>query len=129
MESSGKQIKIYSWALSADVICVILFVLWCTFTYKALIQGNYWGFAVHSVSEINNDSYSYTSSRESQDSDQESNCSDKISICSNIKADKSYLNLYSQFEKFSLGSFSGNFLQNYKKPNNKIDYDKILNKD
>lgn len=60
-----KQIKIYNWALSSDVIFVILFVLWCTFTYKAFIQGNYWGFAVHSVSEIQNDSYSYHSSEDS----------------------------------------------------------------
>ena len=52
MDQQIKQIKIYNWALSSDVIFVILFVLWCTFTYKALIQGNYWGFAVHSVSEI-----------------------------------------------------------------------------
>jgi hypothetical protein len=68
MEASS-NIKIYNGALSNDAICVILFVLWCTATYKALIQGNYWGFAVHPVSEIYNDSYSSNSSDHSQDSD------------------------------------------------------------
>ena len=58
--------KQYKWAIKPDVVILILFVLWCTFTYKALIHGNYWGVAVHPISEFQNDSLSYWSSSSSE---------------------------------------------------------------
>jgi hypothetical protein len=63
--------KQYRWAIKADVVIVILFVLWCTFTYKALIHGDYWGVAVHPISELQNDSISYCSSSSSENEDSE----------------------------------------------------------
>lgn len=63
--------KQYKWAIKIDVVILILFVLWCTFTYKALIHGNYWGVAVHPISEFQNDSLSYWSSSSSESGNSE----------------------------------------------------------
>lgn len=63
--------KQYKWAIKIDVVILILFVLWCTFTYKALIHGNYWGVAVHPISEFQNDSLSYWSSSSSESENSE----------------------------------------------------------
>lgn len=41
---------------------MLSFVLTCVAFYKAVIQGAYWGIALHTVSEINNESYVYYSS-------------------------------------------------------------------
>lgn len=64
--------KSYKWAIKKDVVCVILFVIWCVFTYKALIHGYYWGVAVHPISEFQNDSMSYWSSSSSEEDESES---------------------------------------------------------
>ena len=49
-------------AISTELIILISFVLICVAFYKAVIQGAYWGVALHTVSEINNESYVYYSS-------------------------------------------------------------------
>ena len=64
--------KNYQWAIKKDVVIVILFVIWCVFTYKALIHGYYWGVAVHPISEFQNDSMSYWSSSSSEEDESES---------------------------------------------------------
>ena len=66
-ESMTISKKNYSWAIKKDVVIVIMFVIWCTFTYKALIHGMYWGVAVHPISEFQNDSMSYWSSSSSEE--------------------------------------------------------------
>lgn len=80
--------KQYTWAIKMDVVILILFVLWCTFTYKALIHGNYWGVAVHPISEFQNDSLSYwsSSSSESDNSEfypEEEDYGDELSLAAN----------------------------------------------
>jgi len=48
------------------MICTILFVLVSTAWYKTVINGHYFGVALHAVGEMNNESYSYWSSDESE---------------------------------------------------------------
>ena len=71
--------KRYRWAIGSDVILIIVFVLVCSLSYKVYIHGSYNGDAIHCISEINNDSYSYCSSTESLEemSDSELNLLEK----------------------------------------------------
>lgn len=69
--------KRYRWALSTDFVILLIFVLVCVAVYKAFILGNYYGEAVHVISEILNDSYDYQSSDGEVEPDKEGNSSSR----------------------------------------------------
>ena len=51
------------------MLLLLGFVLWCTATYKTCIQGEYWGKALHSISEgLDNESYEYSADNSGSDS-------------------------------------------------------------
>ena len=56
--------KKHGWAIKYDLIFAIVFVLCSTAWYKSVILGEYWGEALHSVGEANNDSFLYQSSED-----------------------------------------------------------------
>lgn len=61
-QSKPRERKKFGWAIRNDVIFIILFVLISAAWYKAVIQGAYWGEAMHVVGEAFNESYNYYSS-------------------------------------------------------------------
>ena len=69
--------KRYRWALSTDFVILLIFVLVCVAVYKAFILGNYYGEAVHVISEILNDSYDYQSSDGEVEPNKEGNSSSR----------------------------------------------------
>lgn len=69
--------KYDKWALNNDMIAVIFFFILCVAWYKAVVQGAYWGEALHVVGETHNESYAYYSSDE--DSDQNNRYSNSSS--------------------------------------------------
>lgn len=62
-----KRKKYDKWALNTDMIFVIFFTLLCTAWYKTVINGAYWGEAMHVVGEAYNESYNYYSSDDESD--------------------------------------------------------------
>lgn len=61
----------YQWALSYEIVTVILFVFACATTYMVLIKGSYYRTAIHVVPEMNNESYMgyYSSNSENSEVD------------------------------------------------------------
>ena len=61
----------YHWALSYEIVVLILFVFLCASSYMILIKGDYSGTAIHIVPEMNNISYEgyYTSNSEHSEVD------------------------------------------------------------
>jgi len=60
------------WAIRNDLIVVILFVIFSAAWYKTVIEGAYWGIALHAVGEMNNESYKYWSDEEEDEHSDES---------------------------------------------------------
>ena len=85
-----KQKKRHQWAIRHDLIFVIVFVILCTVWYKTVIEGAYWGIALHAVGEPNNESYTYHSDEDEWDKPEESVTSSSLGF--NAKEDNSIIN-------------------------------------
>ena len=62
-----KRKKTDKWALNKDLIFTIFFTLLCVCAFKAIVQGIWWGEALHIVGEPYNDTFTYISSEEDSD--------------------------------------------------------------
>ena len=61
--------KRYRWAISFDIVLLILFVLLCTASYRSFILGCYDGTFIHCVPEVFDQSYEYNSTESFEESD------------------------------------------------------------
>ena len=75
-----KTKKKHGWAIRHDFIFTISFVLVCTIWYKTVINGAYWGIALHAVDEPHNDSYNYCSSDNESEKEDESITSSSLGL-------------------------------------------------
>jgi hypothetical protein len=73
-----KYKKKYSAAISHPIIVVILFVMWCVFMFKTVLQGSIYDKAVQSISEgTRNESYDFAPEDFDSEEEDESNISNQ----------------------------------------------------